>query len=154
MKIFDDAIYNEKKIAPLPDCTNFWSFLASTHNIHLSVIVVAGNATYKSPCRSVGRSVRRSVRPSVGRSVPLYFFGVFELCEGRIPRVLVSYGSLCPCPIHYCPCPTARDRGSCVYGLVIPSRNTHRRSRRSVTSWLSRAYERTIVKKKRQHYTF
>ena len=34
---------------------------------------------------SVGLSVRRSVSPSV----PLYFFGVFELFEGRIARVLV-----------------------------------------------------------------
>ena len=43
-------------------------------------LFVAGNATYKSPCRSVCRSV------------PLYFFGVFELFEGRIARVLASYG--------------------------------------------------------------
>ena len=83
-----------------------------------NVIFVAGNATYNSPCRSVG--------PSVGPSVPLYFFSVFELFEGRIARVLVSCGCLCPCPTHYCPCPThycpcptARDRGSRVYGLVL-----------------------------------
>merc|ERR1712168_650709 len=82
-----------------------------------SMIFVAGNATYKSTCRSVRRSV--------GPSVPLYFFSVFELFEGRIARVLVSCGCLCPCPnhfcpcpTHYCPCPTARDRGSRVYGLV------------------------------------
>ena len=74
----------------------------------------------------VGRSVGPSVRRSVGPSVPLYFFGVFELFEGRIARVLETYGylcpclnHLCPCPTHYCPCPTTRDRGGRVYGLVL-----------------------------------
>ena len=75
--------------------------------------------------RPTSHRVGRSVRLSVGPSVPLYFFGVFELFEGRIARVLVPYGCLCPCPNHFCPCPTdccpcptARDRGSRVYGLV------------------------------------
>ena len=82
---------------------------------------------------SIRGYVRPSVGPSVGRSVPLYFFCVFELFEGRIARVLVFCGCLCPCPsqfcpcpthycpclTHYCPCPTARDRGSRVYGLVL-----------------------------------
>ena len=36
-------------------------------------VIVAGNATFDSPCRSVGRSVRPSVGPSVGSSVTLYF---------------------------------------------------------------------------------
>jgi len=92
----------------------------------ITALFVAGNATYNSPCRSVGPSVGPSVRQSVGPSVPLYFFSVFELFEGRIARVLVSCGCLCPCPTHYCPCPThycpcptARDRASRVYGLVI-----------------------------------
>ena len=83
--------------------------------------------------RPISHRVGRWVGPSVRPSVPLYFFGVFELFEGRIARVLVSYGCLrpcpnhfCPCPTHYCscpthyyPCPTARDRGSRVYGLVF-----------------------------------
>ena len=43
------------------------------------LIFVAGNATYKSLCRSVRRSVGRSVRPSV----TLYFFRIFSLFEGR-----------------------------------------------------------------------
>ena len=47
------------------------------------LLFVAGNATYKSPCRSV----RPLVGPSVGRSVPLNVFVVFELFEGRIARV-------------------------------------------------------------------
>ena len=54
--------------------------MKKSHLMYPAVLVfVAGNATYKSPCRSVGRSV--------GPSVPLYFFGVFELFEGRIARV-------------------------------------------------------------------
>ena len=76
------------------------------------------------------------------------FFVFFSIFGALSPGTMGTMGK------SAWPCPTARDRGSCVYGLVIPSRNTHRRSRRSVTSWLSRAYERTIVKKKRQHYTF
>ena len=74
------------------------------------------------PCRCIGLSVRRSI----GSSVPLNFFGLFGLFEGRIARALVSYGCscpcpnhFCPCPTHYCPCPTARDRGSRVYSLVL-----------------------------------
>ena len=84
-------------------------------------IFVAGNAAYRSLCRLVRPLVGRSIGPSV----PLYFFGVSELFEGRIAQVLVSYGCLCPCPnhfcpcpTHYCPCPTTRDRGSHVFGLV------------------------------------
>ena len=84
------------------------------------MVFVAGNATYKSPCRSV--------RPSVPSFVPLYLIGVFELFEGRIARVLVSYGYLCPCPndfcpcpYHYCPCPTARAPaiGAVVYSALF-----------------------------------
>ena len=94
-----------------------WSEPIWSHFPRHLCLFVADNATYKSPCRSV--------RPSVGRFVPLYFFGVFELFEGRIARVLVSYGCLCPCPNHFCPCPThycpcstARDRGSLIYDAV------------------------------------
>ena len=107
-----------------------------------STIFIAGNATYKSLL--VGQSVRQLVCPSIPlyfcvchrqrdhvgplvcRSIPLNFFGLFELFEGRIAQALVSYGCsfpcpnhFCPCPTHYCPCPTARDRGSRVYSLVL-----------------------------------
>ena len=50
-----------------------------TKQSFLTFFFVAGNATYKSLCRSV----RRSVGPSVGPSVTLYFFRIFELFEGR-----------------------------------------------------------------------
>ena len=30
-----------------------------------------------------------------------------------------DFPDYCPCPIHYCPCSTARDRGCRVYGLVL-----------------------------------
>ena len=42
--------------------------------ICLWILFVAGNATYKSPCRSVGRSVRRSVGPSVRHTLFFFFF--------------------------------------------------------------------------------
>ena len=54
----------------------------------------------------VTRPISHRVGRSIRRSVPLYFLGVFELFEGRIARVLLSYGCLCPCPNHFCPCPT------------------------------------------------
>ena len=77
------------------------------------------------------RPISHRVVWSVGPSVPIYYFGIFELLEGRIARV--SYDCLCPCtnhfspcpahycpcPNHYCPCPTARDWSSRVYGLVV-----------------------------------
>ena len=56
----------------------FFSFFFSSLSL-ISLLIslfVAGNATNG-----------RSVRPSVGPSVPLHFFGVLELFEGRIARV-------------------------------------------------------------------
>ena len=70
-----------------------------------------GHATYKSPCQSVGRSVGRSVGPSVRHTLLFLNFWAFYGLESM-------YLSM-PCPNHYCPCPTARDRSSRVYGLVF-----------------------------------
>ena len=44
--------------------------------------------------------------PSVGRT-PFHFFGVFEL----MPKYLSDH-------LYHCPCPSARDRDSRVFGLV------------------------------------
>ena len=54
---------------------------------YIEIIFVAGNATYKSPCRSVGPSVGPSICPSVRPFRSLYFFCVFEQFEGRKVRV-------------------------------------------------------------------
>ena len=86
----------------------------------LCVLFVAGNATYKSLCLSVGRSVGRSVGWS-----RFYFLCANGLycpspthycpCSTHFCLCPTHY---CPCPTHYCPCPTARDKGCRVYRLV------------------------------------
>ena len=65
----------------------------------------------------VGRSVGRSVAPSFRRSVGLSHFAYFAFLG--ILRVWKFVIEICPCPNYYCPCPTARDRSSRIYGLVI-----------------------------------
>ena len=62
--------------------------------------------------------ISHRVEWSVRWSVTLCFFCIFELFEGRKVQIRVFHGCLCPCPNQYCPCPTARHRGSRVYGLV------------------------------------
>ena len=80
----------------------------------LDMLFVAGNATYKPLCPSVGASVRRSVT--------LYFKSSNSLLRPCPCHYCPCPIHQCPCPTHYCPCPTARDRGCRVYGLLFLNR--------------------------------
>ena len=61
--------------------------------------------------RPISHRVGRLVGRSVGWSITLFaFLGIL-----RVGKFVFEH----PCPNHYCPCPTTRDRSSHVYGLVF-----------------------------------
>ena len=72
----------------MPNAFQLHGSFIRTRNLKLSLIVfVAGNASCKSPCRSVDRSVGWSIGP-----VTHCFFCVFKLFEGRKVQIWVFHG--------------------------------------------------------------